>query len=246
ARAGGRRRAGQGPRRARSPGPRAETPAAVIVNTAGGIAGGDRHALNVDVGAGARLTVTTAAAEKVYRSLGPESVIEVRLSLGAGARLAWLPQETILFDRARLRRTIAVDLAENADLILVEAVTFGRTAMGETVRQGSLFDCWRVRRDGRLVFAETARLDGAIAERLRAPAVAAGGAAMATMLIVPGDEARLAALRQQAGWQGEVGFSVWNGLAVARFLARDGARLRQDIITALGALGTRLPRLWLN
>src|SRR5262249_61940400 len=155
ARAGGRRRAGQGPRRARSPGPRAETPAAVIVNTAGGIAGGDRHALNVDVGAGARLTVTTAAAEKVYRSLGPESVIEVRLSLGAGARLAWLPQETILFDRARLRRTIAVDLAENADLILVEAVTFGRTAMGETVRQGRLVECLRGRRGGGLGVAGT-------------------------------------------------------------------------------------------
>ena len=46
---------------------------AVIVNTAGGMTGGDRFDIGVAVGAGARLTVTTAAAEKVYRSLGPDT-----------------------------------------------------------------------------------------------------------------------------------------------------------------------------
>ena len=89
---------------------------AVIVNTAGGVAGGDRLDLEVTVGAGARLVVTTAAAEKIYRTLEPDATIDVKLMVGAGAALAWLPQETILFDRARLKRSIEIDLAADARL----------------------------------------------------------------------------------------------------------------------------------
>jgi urease accessory protein len=200
----------------------------------------------MNVGAGAHLTVTTAAAEKIYRSLGPEAAVDVRLAVASGGRLAWLPQETIVFDRARLRRTIDVAVAEDASLILIEALMLGRAAMGETVRQGRLFDRWRVRRAGTLVFAETARLEGAVEERLRAPAVAAGGAAVATMLIMPCAEARLEAVRARMNPKGEAGISAWNGFAVARFVARDAARLRQDIIAMLSALDTPLPRSWLN
>src|SRR5262245_18358262 len=102
---------------------------AVIVNTAGGIAGGDRFGIDVTVGAGAYLTVTGAAAEKVYRSLGPDAGIAIKLDVRAGARLAWLPQETILFDRVHLRRSIDIDLAPDASLLLAEAIVFGRSAM---------------------------------------------------------------------------------------------------------------------
>jgi urease accessory protein len=241
-----RRVAEEGPLRVRFPGPKSADLTAVLVNTAGGIAGGDRLEVDMTAGAGARLIVTTAAAEKVYRTLGPESVIDVRLSIDRNARLTWLPQETILFDGARLRRTIAADVAADASLVLAEALVFGRSAMGEAVEHGSLFDRWRVRRDGRLVLAETARLDGAIAERLSAPAVAAGGAAVATMLVTPCDEARVATVRALAGWHGEAALSAWNGFAVARFVAQDGAALRHDLVRMLGALGTPLPRSWLN
>ena len=92
------------------------------------------------------LTVTTAAAEKIYRSLGPDTSIDVKLDVGAGGALAWLPQETILFDQMRLARTIDVELARGASLLLAEAVVFGRSAMGEAVMSGSCFDRWRVRR----------------------------------------------------------------------------------------------------
>src|SRR5215470_5497049 len=104
---------------------------AVIVNTAGGIAGGDRFDVAVTIEDGARLTVTTAAAEKVYRSLGSPAEIAVELSVAAGGALAWLPQESILFDGVNLRRTIDVDLADGASLLLAEAAIFGRSAMGE-------------------------------------------------------------------------------------------------------------------
>ncbi len=221
---------------------------AVIVNTAGGMTGGDRFAIDVALGAGARLTVTTAAAEKVYRSLGPDTDIAVKLDLGAGSALAWLPQETILFDQVRLRRTIEADLARDASLLLAEAIVFGRSAMGETVLHGHLFDRWRVRVVGTLAFAESLRLDGAIAERLAQQAIAGRGVAIATVLKIPGNDSDAAAVRAiDNGLAGQVGVSAWNGLALARLVAPDGAALRRDLIGVLTALsGMPLPRLWLN
>jgi urease accessory protein len=216
---------------------------AVIVNTGGGMTGGDDFTINIDAGAGARLVAGTAAAEKIYRSTGPDTAMSVRLNVGAGARLAWLPQETILFDRARLKRRIDADLADDASLVMAEAVLFGRAAMGETMREGLWADTWRLRRGGRLVFAENVRLDGDIAARLARPASAAGGIALATVLIAPADETTLATVRA-LDFSGEAGISAWNGIAVARLVARDGASLRRDLIAILAALGQRVPRLW--
>ena len=221
---------------------------AVIVNTAGGMAGGDRFELGIDVGEAARLIVTTAAAEKIYRSLGPDTAVNVKLKVGAGGMLGWLPQETVLFDRMRLRRTIEADLARNAQLIVAEAMVFGRSAMGETVARGYLFDRWRIRVDGAHVFAEGLRLDGAIAENLAQRATAAGGAAIASVLKIPAGDADLAAVRAtEGGFAGEVGVSAFNGLALARLVAADGAALRRDLVGVLTAFNAvPLPRLWLN
>jgi urease accessory protein len=242
-----RRVAESGPLRVRFPTPDADDLEAVVVNTAGGIAGGDRHRLDISVQENAQLTVTTAAAEKIYRALGPDAEIEIELKVAAGARLSWLPQETILFDRCRLSRRIDVELGGNATLIMAEMVVFGRSAMGEAVDTGSFRDRWRVRRDGRLLFAETVKLDGAVAEKLAEPAVAAGGVAVATVLLVPGDDdmiARVRAVRDQ--FMAEVGISAWNGIALARLCAKDGASVRHDLACVLTALGASLPRIWLN
>jgi urease accessory protein len=220
---------------------------AVIINTAGGAAGGDRFDLDIAVGEGARLVVTTAAAEKVYRALGPDSTIDVKLDLAAGASLAWLPQETILFDRARLKRSIEADVAPGARLLLAEGIVFGRSGMDETVNEGALTDRWRIRHAGRLVYAETVRLDGAIAQKLAQAAVARGGIAVATVLIVPGGEAEVAAIRALDGqYAGEVGASAWNGIAAARLCAADGAALRHDLTHVMTAVRGSLPRIWTN
>ena len=235
-----------GPLRVRFPNATGAALEAVIVNTAGGIAGGDRHGLDIAVGEGADLVVTTAAAEKVYRALDPDAEIAVKLEVGAGARLTWLPQETILFDCVRLSRRIEVDLADDATLLIAETVVFGRSAMGETVQQGAFSDHWRISRGGKLLFAETVRLDGAIAQKLAEPAVAGGGVAIATVLAVPADNNQVGRVRALGDFAGEVGVSAWNGLAVARFCAKDGASLRRDLVAVLGALGAPLPRLWLN
>jgi len=241
-----RRVAEQGSLRVRFPGPAGRPLEAMLVNTAGGMAGGDRFAVEIAVGRDADLVVGTAAAEKVYRSTGPATEVAVTLALAAGARLTWLPQETILFDGARLARRIDVAMEEGASLVLAEATVLGRSAMGERVEAGALTDRWRVRVGGRLVFAEALRLEGAIAMSLADAAVAAGGCALATMLMVPGGDREAAAVRAR-DFSGEVGISAWNGIAVARLCARDGAVLRRDLSVLLAALDTApRPKLWLD
>jgi urease accessory protein len=234
--------------RVRFPSPEADGLSAVFVNTAGGIAGGDRFDIEIAAGTESRLAVTTAAAEKIYRAQGPAALVNIALKAAAGAHLSWLPQETILFDQARVRRRIDIDLAEDASLLLCEIVVFGRSAMGERMQKGEFVDRWRLKRGGRLVFAETLRLDGDIGEKLKRPAVAKGGVAIGTTLIVPGDEALLERIRELTkSFGGEVGISCWNGFAMARFCAQDAARLRADMMAVLGrASGSALPRLWLN
>lgn len=234
--------------RVRFPSPEQQGLSAVFVNTAGGIAGGDRFNIDIAAGEGAHLTVTTAAAEKIYRSHGPDAQVNIALRAGANARLCWLPQETILFDRARVARKIDIDLAQDASLLLCEIVVFGRAAMGEAMARGSFTDRWRMKIGGKLAFAETVRLDGDIAAKLASRAVANGGVAIGTALVVPGDESIVARIREASDAFGaEVGVSAWNGFAMARFCAQDAARLRADMMKVLGCVSpSGLPRLWLN
>jgi urease accessory protein len=220
---------------------------AVIVNTAGGIAGGDRHTFDISVARDAQTVVTTAAAEKVYRSIGPDAMLDVKLAVAAGAQLCWLPQETILFDQSRLSRRIDVELSGNASFVLAEMVVFGRSAMGEQLERGFFVDRWRIRRDGQLLFAETVKLEGMIAQKLAKPAVAAGGRAVGTILIVPCDDAIATEARAlKDRFASEVGVSAWNGLTLVRLCGRDAASVRSDLIAVLTGLQIPLPRLWLN
>ena len=173
----------------------------MIVNTAGGMAGGDRFDLDFTVGPGARLLVTSAAAEKVYRTLGRETTIAAKLDVAAGGELAWLPQETILFDRARLRRTIEVDLAADARLLLAEAVIFGRSGMGETV--DGRVSCSTAGACAAAAGCSMPRPCGStanVAAKLAQSAVAKGGVAMATVLLGAGrrDDRGRGARRQPA------------------------------------------------
>jgi urease accessory protein len=116
------------------------------------------------------------------------------------------------------------------------------------VHEGRFSDRWRIRRAGRLIFAENFRLDGAISDRLAEAAIAGGRAAIGTVLVAPGDDAKVAAVRAACGqFRGEVGISAWGGIALARLAAPDGATLRHDLIVMLSALGrSTLPRIWLS
>jgi urease accessory protein len=218
---------------------------AVLINSAGGLTGGDTMSAIAEAGTGARALLTTQACEKIYRSAGGDASVETTLLVGEGARLDWLPQETILFDGARLRRRLEVDLEPGATLLAVEATLFGRAAGGETVGSGLFGDRWRVRRQGRLVVADDLRLDWADAALLQRPAVLAGAGAMATILYVAAEpERHLVPLRAIIGAAG--GASAWNGRLLARITAEGGAALRRVLVPALAELldGAALPRIW--
>ncbi|MEX0590590.1 MAG: urease accessory protein UreD [Xanthobacteraceae bacterium] len=216
----------------------------VIVNTGGGIVGGDRLAFEIDAGEGASVSVTSQAAEKIYRSLGANAEISVRLAAAPRAQIAWLPQESILFDHARVTRSIEAEIAADASLTICESMVFGRSAMGEQVATGLLKDRWRVRRDGKLVFADTLILDGPIGKILSGPATAAGASAIATLVqIAPDSENKIDAVRAAFdNHEIEAGASAFDGILVARSLAKDGWVLRSAILAVLDALGTIPPR----
>jgi len=224
-----------------------EPPLAVLLNTAGGLTGGDRLSIAVEVGAGATAVATTQAAERLYRSIGGAATIDCRLTVGAEARLDWLPQETIVFDGAALDRTTTIELAPGARLLALESFVLGRAAMGERVRRATLADRWRIVRDGRLVFADALRLDGDSTEILAGPATGGGAAAFATLVIVePDGEAALAAVRAALDATGiEAGASRLDEIVVARLLAADGTALRRALAAVLTALrGRAPPRVW--
>jgi urease accessory protein len=231
--------------------PRAEPgqdPCVVLINTGGGVTGGDRLTQRFHWGPGARAALATQAAEKVYRSAGGEVDIATRFEVEAGAHAEWLPQETILFDRARLNRSATVVMAGDAAFLGVEIMVLGRAAMGETVKDAYLRDRWKITRAGRLIYADAQLLDGPVDQLMDRAAVGAGARAMAVVLYVaPDAPSRLEEVREAlASAKGRAAASAWNGLLAARFLAPDGASLKQDLLPVLSALrgGRPLPRVW--
>jgi len=215
----------------------------VLINTAGGIAGGDRLHYECTAAEGTSFAVTSQAAEKIYRSSGETSRVDVRLEAAAKSRLAWLPQETIVFDRARVRRSLRADIAADAEVTVCEAVVFGRAAMGETVRTGAFEDCWRIFRGGKLVFADTLRLDGRIERLLSQEAVSAGNACIATIAqFAPDAEARLEAVRAALGEENNAAASAFEGMLVFRAVAPDSLTLRRIVLKVLAAAGAPPPR----
>ena len=222
----------------------------ILVNTAGGIACGDAFAVSARLDPGADLVLTTVAAEKVYRSDGPISHVRNRLDLGTGARLAWLPQETILFDRARLKRSLEADLAADSSLLLVEIVAFGRAARGETLQDVLFEDVWRVRRAQKLVYADTVRLEGPVSTLLARSAIGGGARAMGTILdLSPGAEARIEEARAGLDAAGpgltEAAASAWNGHLALRLLGPEVGALRELVARFLTAYrGVPMPRVW--
>lgn len=221
---------------------------AILLNMAGGLTGGDRFDIDLDLAQGATATVSTAAAEKIYRSRdGEPAHLRVAARLALEARLNWLPQPTILFDRSAFERHTHIDLAGNATFLAAECLIFGRAAMGEAVEQGSVRDVWRVRRDGRLVFADTLKLDGRISTMLDRPAVLAGSHATATLVYVaPDASARRDEIRELVvSAESNIGVSTFNEILLLRATAKDGRTLQNDLRPAIEALsGRQMPRIW--
>ena len=223
---------------------------AVVVNTGGGMAGGDRVEIAVSARTGADGLVTSQSQEKIYRAGGAACELRVRLDVAQGAKLTWAPQETLMFEGARLNRRLEADVHESATLTLIEAVAFGRLAHGETRIDAALVDRWRLRRGGRLVFAENLSIEDA-GRTLDRPAVGAGARALATIVrLAPDAHAGLEPLRGafaglEQGGGFEAGASVVDGALVARLASPSPQRLREGLIAAFFVLeGQDAPRVW--
>lgn len=225
-----------------------DTLQAVLVNTAGGVTGGDRFEVTMHAQDNAQLSITTQAAERAYRATpGLTGRISTRLSVAAGARLCWLPQETLLFEGCALDRSLRVDLAADARLLMVEPLVFGRLAMKETLRNIAFRDCIDIRRAGMPLYLDRLQLAGDATAHLARPMIAGGAGAMATLVYAgPDAEAYLDAVRRLLPPTG--GASVIRaGLLAVRLLAPDSFELRLSLIPVLTLLsGDDLPRPWMT
>ncbi|MFC0280652.1 urease accessory protein UreD [Falsigemmobacter intermedius] len=220
-------------------------PELVILNTSGGLTGGDRQEIRLTLGAGTRVTATTQTAERVYKSPGGQAEISLQMSVGEGARLDWLPQETILFERSAAHRRTQIDLAPDASCLSCETVILGRTAMGEVLSDVSFRDERLFTRAGRPVHFEPMHLN---ADALRdTPAGLAGARVLSgTVLLGQGAEDAIGPVRaalDEPGVQGAA--SGFDGRLVVRLMARDNWPLRRQLIRLLTVLRpSPLPRVW--
>jgi urease accessory protein len=222
---------------------------AVIINTGGGIVGGDKINLDFNIGDGADVVITSQAAEKIYKAQEDEAQVHISLRLGHGAQVGWLPQEMILFDGARFKRRLDVDMEEDSRLTMIEATVFGRLAMGEHIIAGSLRDRWRIRRGKKLIFAEDVVFEGSISEHLDLPPIGGGARASALILhIAPNLLEEAEQLRHHLSghhFDVEWGVSLWNNMLVMRLLSHRPDHLRLMSQMALTYLrGHKMPRVW--
>ena len=226
---------------------------AVLVNTAGGIAGGDRLETEVTALSGASVTATSQAAERVYRALDEPAHVATRLKVDATARLAWLPHETIVFNGARLQRSTEIELSSGAELLALEWLVLGRAAHGEEMVAGQVTDFWRVRNHGRLIWADSFRVTAEVLPRLRCRALLGDFRAIGTLVYFGRDlEAYLHFMREQAASLScRSAVTVVGDLLIARFGAEVAADLKAGLRAALTQFAQahrsrafRTPRMW--
>jgi urease accessory protein len=226
---------------------------AVLINTAGGIAGGDRLECSVAALPGASIAVTSQAAEKVYRALYEPARVVTTLKVQGSAKLAWLPQETIVFNRARLHRTTEIDLFSGAELLALEWLVLGRSAHGEVVVGGNIIDSWRVKREDRLIWADSFRITDEIFPHLNRKALLENGKAVEILIYFgPYLEKRLDFLREIIPFLGcNCAATLVSGLIVVRFAAKEASDLKVALRSFLEQFGPelgsgpfRVPKMW--
>ena len=227
-------------------------PEAVLINTAGGLTGDDHFQCTVKVRAQAGAVVTTQAAEKIYRSAGGEATVDNRLHVGTDGWLVWVPQETIVFNRAQLRRKLVLDVADGARLLAAETLVFGRQFRGEAVRSGAIHESWEIRRGNHLAWADVFALDGNIHEILSRPTTAGGATTLITLLWVASDAPDLLRPIRILLEKSTVVASAtaFDGILLVRLVAKDSFAGRQNLIPLLSGLfglanlPVELPRVW--
>jgi urease accessory protein len=227
----------------------------VLLTTSGGLTGGDRTRVDIEVGANAQATLTTQAAEKIYRALPDtgDALVRVDIRVGDGAWAEWLAQETIVFEGSRLRRLFTADVAATGRLLAVESIVFGRTAMGESFDTGLLHDAWRIRRGGRLAWADALHLEGDVRTQRSAPLGFGPNVACSTVLYAGADAPQQLLEARELLDESPLscGATSLDGIMLVRIMAADAAELRATVMRLVAgirqsaaSLPARLPRVW--
>jgi len=222
-----------------------EPPQAVLVTTSGGVTDGDSLVMAIEVGAGGEAVIATQAAEKIYRASksGEHSAMEIAVTVGEAATLDWLPQETIVFEGARLKRRTVAEVAPGGSLLACEMVVLGRGASGERFTRGLLLDAWSVRRAGKRVWTDTLRVEG------ETPTGAGFGTANALATVIgvwdaPQSRFEQARALLESAAKVRTGVTLVNGILVARLLG-EATAVRAAMTRFLGDFrGRRMPRVW--
>ena len=226
---------------------------AVLVNTSGGVAGGDSLESTVTALSRASIAVTTQAAERIYRALDQPARISTQLNVGSGAKLAWLPQETIIFNHARLCRRTEIEISPGSELLALESLVLGRAARGERLSGGAITDAWQVSKNGRLQWRDTFRLTDDVFSHLSRKALLWDSTALATLIYSGPDLAeRLQLIRAQSvSFDCQCGSTLVGGMVVARLAARSSFELKAALRSLLQGFGTgktpgpfRVPKMW--
>ena len=201
---------------------------AVLINTGGGVAGGDRLDYSVTALEGASIAVTSQAAEKVYRALDAPARIKTRLKVAERAKLAWLPQETIVFNTARICRNTEIEASSGAEVLAVEWIVLGRSAYGEQMVNGQITDSWRVKKDGRLIWADSFRCVDETYPHLYKKALLSGCKAIGTLVYLGHDlDDRLESIRRIApSLECYCGATLVSGVMIVRLAAEAAFALR--------------------
>ena len=239
---------------------------AIVIHPPGGIAGGDQLTVDIELATNAHALITTPGASKWYKTRASPSLTvappasvpasqRIALRLGQGAVLEWLPQETIVFNRANARTEAIVELADDALYLGWEVLCFGRTAAGETFSAGRFHQRTTIRRRGSIIWNERGTLEGG-GTLMDSPIGLGGHPVCATFLAAGRDvpQSLLDAARNAIAPlpQAErVALTRLPNLIVARYLGPSGEQAREAFVAlwrvlrpALARRDAVLPRLW--
>ena len=218
----------------------------VIINTAGGVTSGDKFTTTITAHESSQISITTQAAERIYRARDTlVGEIQTSLCLEKNAQLYWLPQETILFDGARLKRRLDVDLHSSAKFLMVEPLVFGREASGEKLLSGMLDDRVSISSNGQPIYIDRIKLKDNITDQLMRPALASNSHAVVSIVLVK-PNAKLLLEPVRALLPQKAGASLLNdNILVVRMLAQDSHEMRTATFPILTLLThNTVPKNW--
>lgn len=218
----------------------------IMINTSGGLTGGDEFSNIITCRDRSLLTLTTQGCERIYRSVDNTSaIVENNIILKGSSSICWLPQETIVFDQGRINRKLKVELSSEAEALIVEPIIFGRLAMGEINISGHFDDMVQIKLENKIIFFDRTYLSGNISNILKRPAVADGFLATA-LLIYKSVKAKsfLETVRDQLNTKSGVSL-ISDDFLVMRLLAPTGYELRKMLVPIINEITNKnLPKTW--